>query len=159
MTIHYAELPRLRDSVHERTSNPTPRENCIAHAVGAPGEWWEPTTGRYWPVGPPYYNYSIESLVYVFERLGFAQCDSVEYEPEHEKIAIYGKNKKYTHVARQLASGTWTSKLGAEDDISHANLECLADAGDGTGEYGKVVCVMKRAISHSKGSKCCENTK
>ena len=54
-------------------------------------------------MGPPYYNRRIDSLVYVFERSGFIVCDTPEFEPGYEKIAIYGKDGAFTHVvARSL---------------------------------------------------------
>jgi hypothetical protein len=154
MTIYFNEFPHLRQSRHRLTSALERSENCIAHAAGASGEWWEPVIGRYWPLGPPYYNYKIESLVRVFERLGYELCDSVESESGYEKIAIYGIDNVYTHAARQLADGTWTSKLGPEDDISHAALNALAG-----GCYGSVVRILKRVKSNGKETQCCESSK
>jgi hypothetical protein len=150
--IDYAAFPNLRASAHRKTSEPASQENCIAHAAGARGEWWEPIIGRFWPVGAPFYNHRIDSLVRIFERMGYVLCESAEHEPEYQKIAIYGVGDQYTHVARQLQeNGTWTSKLGAEDDINHATLEALAD-----GEYGRVARIMRRRISVRGESTCCE---
>ena len=87
MTINFADFPNMRDGNYRKTSDPLAEENCIAHACGARGEWWEPVLGRFWPVGPPYYNRKIESLIRVFQRRGFIACDSPEHEPEYEKIA------------------------------------------------------------------------
>ena len=140
LTIDYSAFPNLTADNHERTSDPASGENCIAHSVGAWGEWWEPIIGRFWPVGPPYYNHRIESLVHVFERMGFAASDSAEFEPEYDKIAIYGDGGEYTHAARQLREdGTWTSKLGPADDIKHATPEALSG-----GAYGNVAKIMRR---------------
>ncbi len=151
--IHYSSFPNLRNAAHRKTSEPLSGENCIAHAVGARGEWWEPVLGRIWPLGAPYYNHKVESLVRVVERIGYVLCDSAKYEPNYEKLAIYGKGYEYTHVARQLGTdGTWTSKLGPEDDINHAALEAL----DGP-EYGSVVKIMKRRRSSREEVKCCED--
>ena len=152
MTIHYSALPNLREATHRKTSDPASDENCIAHTVGARGEWWEPIMGRYWPLGPPYYNHRVESLVRVYERFGFVVCDSAEHESEYEKIAIYGDGEEYTHAARQLtADGIWTSKLGPDDDINHATLEALAG-----GTYGQVVKLMRRRAG-VEDRKCCED--
>jgi len=49
------------------------------------------------------------------------------------------------HVARQLPSGRWSSKLGALQDIEH-DLHDL----EGT-EYGSVVLVMKRTLPATIG--------
>ncbi len=152
MTINPADFPNMREGNYRKTSDPLAEENCIAHACGARGEWWEPALGRSWPLGPPYYNKKIESLLYLFERRRFVVCDSPEHEPECEKIAIYGSGGAYTHVARQLSEdGTWTSKLGPEDDINHATLDVLVGP-----EYGDVVKIMKRRRSGDEIPRCCE---
>ena len=46
---------------------------------------------------------------------------------------------EWTHAARQLADGWWTSKLGPAEDIRHRTPQALA--GD---QYGQVVAFMKR---------------
>ena len=38
--IDYSAFPNLTKDNHRRTSDPASDENCIAHAVGARGEWW-----------------------------------------------------------------------------------------------------------------------
>ncbi len=151
MTLHYSAFPNLRNATHRKTSEPASQENCIAHAAGARGEWWEPVLGRFWPIGPPFYNHRVESLVRVFERLGYVICDSSEHETSFEKLAIYADGGQYTHVARQLPDGTWTSKLGAEDDINHLTLESLEG-----GDYGRVVRILSRRIAARSESTCCE---
>lgn len=151
--IDYSAFPNLTKDNHRRTSDPAGDENRSAHAVGARGEWWEPMEGRIWPIGPPFYDYKVDSLIRVFEQIGFVACDSAEHEPDYEKIAIYGDAGEYTHAARQLAAdGTWTSKLGPDDDICHATLESLAD-----GLYGKIVKIMRRRRTDHEGRKCCED--
>ncbi len=49
------------------------------------------------------------------------------------------------HAARQLKNGTWTSKLGVEDDISHPSPDALAG-----GSYGDVKLIMKRPYPAGK---------
>ena len=94
--------------------------------VVARGEWWEPVIGRFWPSVRRITITKSSCLVRIFERSGFVVCDTDELEPEFEKIAIYGSAGAYAHAARQLnEDGTWTSKLGTEDDINHATLQVL----------------------------------
>jgi hypothetical protein len=60
-----------------------------------------------------------------------------------EKIAIYGDGFAFKHVARQLESGSWTSKLGKLADIEHRELQWLAGEA-----YGVVMLCMSRARPH-----------
>ena len=54
---------------------------------------------------------------------------------------IYAKGDDYTHVARQLFDGRWTSKLGSGEDITHDSPEdILCD------DYGDIVHFMKRPM-------------
>ena len=56
----------------------------------------------------------------VFRSLGFVMRDDGDHEIGLEKIALYATDDdEYTHVARQLPSGKWTSKLGGLEDIEH----------------------------------------
>lgn len=61
-----------------------------------------------------------------------------------EKIAIFSIGREFTHVARQLADGRWTSKLGGIKDIAHT-LESLTG-----GDYGDVVGYMQRPRPESE---------
>ena len=111
--IDYSAFPKLTDTNHRRTSDPASDENCIAHALGARGEWWEPVIGRFWPIGPPYYNHRVDSLVRVYERIGYVACTSAELETEYEKVAIYGDGGEYTRSApardrRHLDEQAWS---------------------------------------------------
>ena len=52
------------------------------------------------------------------------QCAGVGLESSWDEIVIYGDEHGWpTHVARQLHDGSWTSKLGASEDIAHASVE------------------------------------
>jgi len=52
--------------------------------------------------------------------LGYEPCEGQDVEPGFEKIAIYvGSDDVPTHLARQLASGEWSSKCGQLEDIIH----------------------------------------
>jgi hypothetical protein len=57
-----------------------------------------------------------------------------------EKLAIFAdENSEPTHVARQLPSGAWSSKLGAGEDIEHSSLTALEGS-----VYGRVVQFLRR---------------
>ena len=62
-------------------------------------------------------------------------------EPGFEKVALYGDSEYYTHAARQLPSGKWTSKLGKAEDVEHDSPADLSG-----GVYAEVVLVMKRTL-------------
>ena len=70
-----------------------------------------------------------------------------ELEAGHEKVALYADDQgEWTHVARQLPDGWWTSKLGPDEDILHRTPQALA--GD---LYGQVQAIMKRTAPNASG--------
>jgi len=134
-----AEFPRLTPQNHRLSSQPTPQYNCIAWTAGDTEHWWQP--GVYWPIDAPADEYGIGILERAFSALGFEDCERSDLEDGFEKIALYGNSLYYSHAARQLADGTWTSKLGRTEDIEHETPEDVAG-----GLYGEVVQFMKRPI-------------
>lgn len=141
MTVNESCFPHLKANGYRVTSAPSDDQNCIGYAADKAGEWWDPAEDQIWPDGVAR-DYTVESLVQVFIALGYTPCDSPDNEPGYEKVAIYSDDEEYTHAAKQLPDGTWSSKLGPDDDINHPGLESLAD-----GMYGKVVRILKRARS------------
>lgn len=134
-------FPNLRQTGYEHTSARDIGYNCVAWAAGDQTRWWEnlPLPGYYWPddVGE---DGSIESLVKVFEQLGYEVCGSEDIEEGCEKVALYADtNGGYTHAARQLPDGWWTSKIGGFEDIRHRSLHGLCSS-----DYGGVMFIMKR---------------
>jgi hypothetical protein len=84
----------------------------------------------------------VGDLVAAFTSLGFIECESGRAEANFEKIAIYAIAQfEYTHAARQLPSGKWTSKLGHEELIEHDAPEDVAG-----GVYGTIYQFMKRPL-------------
>ena len=75
----------------------------------------------------------------LFAGEGFSVCEDEVLEPAYEKIAIYAFVGEFTHVARQLEDGRWTSKLGHLEVITHPSLANLS-----AGIYGSVHCTMRR---------------
>lgn len=139
-------FPNLRASGYRITSPAAETPNCIGWALHDTSSFWDPAlTGfrgvYYWPPGIPRTD-SLEAWIQLFELHGYRECESAELEAQTEKIAIYADASEVPqHVARQLRSGAWTSKLGSDDDIEHQILDGLV----GT-VYGTVVKVMKRSL-------------
>lgn len=73
--------------------------------------------------------------------MGYVACDDGMLEAGYVKVALYGSTWYYTHAARQLSSGKWTSKLGKAEDIEHDGPDDVAG-----GIYGEVVLYMRRQI-------------
>jgi hypothetical protein len=133
------EFPRLTADNHRVTSPATLTYNCIAWAAGDTEHWWQP--GKYWePKDWPEDDVSPGALEHAFSALGYQDCAmDARLEPGFEKVALYGIGSEYTHAARQLPHGKWTSKLGKAEDIEHDTPEDIAG-----GIYGAVMAIMKR---------------
>lgn len=138
----FSEFPNLKYCSHQKTSEETTIYNCIGFAAGETDRWWWPTRpDGYWPPKAPRVE-TLESFIIAFETLGYKTCDNSELEQGFEKVAIYiGIDGNPKHMARQLDSGKWTSKLGNDIDIEHATLEGME-----SDLYGKVAQIMKRPI-------------
>jgi hypothetical protein len=135
------EFPRLTSTNHRITSPASPDYNCVAWAVGDTDHWWQP--GVFWPVPSPPDDFGIGTLEQALAALGYLDCEGNQLlEDGFEKVAIYGSNLFYTHAARQLPSGRWTSKLGRDVDIEHDSPDDVAG-----GIYGEVVQIMRRPRS------------
>jgi hypothetical protein len=127
---------------HKVTSPETLNYNCVAWAAeDVYRRWWPSANSRihYWPSGIPRQE-TVEVFVRAFVRLGYAPCDSRELEEGYQKVALYISSAGIpTHMARQMDSGKWTSKLGTLEDIVHESLECLEGK-----DYGSVFRILKR---------------
>lgn len=121
------------------TSPKTEDYNCIAWAANENDAWWSHLPGYRWPV--ELRSPLIESLIAAYTSIGFEVCGEDSPEPGYEKVALYARNDLWTHAARQLPDGKWTSKLGPEEDISHKSPSCLEGMA-----YGNVHCIMRRPI-------------
>lgn len=125
-----AHWPNLSEEERLGTSPRSNAYNGIAWAAGEDDRWWEPDDPRYdphigpkyWPDGVPH-RYTVENCVRVFAQLGYTECEGPGQEPGFEKVAIYADDDgDPTHVARQLPSGVWTSKMGTLEDAEHATV-------------------------------------
>jgi hypothetical protein len=137
-------FPRLESDPYEVTSPEDIKYNCVAWAAG-PAEvrrkWWPaPSPFYYWPVEPR--EETIGGFIKAFGQLGYVVCATGELESGYEKLAIYGdETGAPTHMARQLPTGHWTSKLGELEDIEHLTLEQLSGS-----DYGQAVQFLKRKL-------------
>ena len=135
------DFPRLTAQNHRITSPATPKYNCIAWAAEDVEHWWQP--GIYWlPEEWPADDFGLGALEQAFLRLGYQSCElNSTLEPGFLKVALYGFGFTYTHAARQLSTGKWTSKLGKGEDIEHETPDDIAG-----GLYGEVAGIMKKAF-------------
>jgi hypothetical protein len=135
-----SDFPRLTSDNHQETSPAAIAYNCIAWAVEDTQHWWQP--GVYWlPDNWPVNDFGLGALERVFRTLGYEDCGMDEkLEVGSTKVALFASSSFiYTHAARQLPSGKWTSKLGKDIDIEHDSPAVVAG-----GVYGEVMQVMKR---------------
>ena len=103
-------------------------------------KWWWPDAYSYWPVGLPRES-TIDNFIKAFALEGYQVCEHVHLEDGYQKVALFAYNGKPKHMARQLPSGRWTSKLGDGWDIEHTTLEGVESR-----DYGKVAVLLKKPI-------------
>lgn len=134
------EFPKLAGSFFDKTSRPTERYNCVAWAAQENDRWWWPEfyPFSYWPPGFDRVA-TLEVLISVFQARGYELCENGELEEGYEKVVIYARLNRPTHMARQKPSGIWTSKLGKGMDIDHATPQGIENH-----KYGKAAQYMKR---------------
>ena len=132
-----SSFPNLTSGGYEITSDFSLDYNCIAWAAGDISRWWWPA-GDHWPTDDT--SATVASFCRAFATIGYEEADDDSLEPGCEKVALFAKEGRVTHAARQLTSGRWTSKLGSDVDIEH-------DLRGIEGEiYGTVVMVLKRPL-------------
>ena len=135
------DFPLLRKFGYTVTSPRNNKYNCIAWSLHDDAKWWWPKPPWYWPTSVPRIA-TVSAFTMAYALQGYAICDSREREDGFEKVALYiGSDGLVTHAARQLQDGSWTSKLGAEFDISHSleAIECQT--------YGTISTILRRALS------------
>jgi len=141
-------FPNLTATKQTITSPIDANYNCVAWAVNETLRWWEPY-GLIIPASfPPYYwpddlpqNLLPQTFIRLFEAHGFEVTDDNRLEHDFEKLALYVRENKFQHVARQLPNGRWTSKIGTNEDIEHGLGDLESDIPYG---YGKASIFMKR---------------
>jgi hypothetical protein len=108
--------------------------NCIAHSMRIYHKW-------VWPQGA-----SVQEFDQLYGSLGYRRTRTLDYrfDPKVEKVVLYATRRSdgsfnCTHGSRQLADGTWTSKLGGGPLIRHPTPDCV-----GGGLYGEPIYVYVR---------------
>lgn len=140
------KFPNLKQEKFEITSEATPGYNCIAWAANDTSKYWwprgfQPYPARYyyWPRNLPRVS-TLDNFIQAFVLLGYERCGTSELQQGYEKVAIYVDTRSVpTHMARQLESGAWTSKLGDDEDIEHSELASVEGA-----SYGRAHTFLKR---------------
>ncbi|MBY0513860.1 MAG: hypothetical protein K2P78_08100 [Gemmataceae bacterium] len=122
------------------THPPDPAYNCVAWAAGVTDAvWWPADPDGYWPPGVPD-ELTVDAVVAALATtVGYAPCPDGGYEPGFEKAAVYARGGVPTHVARQLAGGRWSSKLGRDCTVSHATPGGVEGA-----VYGSAAAFLRR---------------
>lgn len=136
--------PNISPDQYQITRPETSDYNCIGWGAEEDDRWWDPTDpDQYWPDEVPR-ELTIAAFIQAYATIDYIACDSVEFEPGFQKLAIYARDDgqpdsgQPTHVARQLPNGRWTSKIGEFEDIEH-ELEGLTGF-----YYGTVTQILKR---------------
>jgi hypothetical protein len=133
--------PNLSDESFTVTSPATITYNCVAWAYGIDTVRMWPDQEDYWWPEDVLNQDSLEGFTALFSSIGYELCDDATLEAGYEKVAIYADSGEPTHVARQLPSGRWTSKVGDLVDIEHLW------PGDLEGKrQGWVALVMRRTL-------------
>ena len=133
-------FPRLKRIAFTITSPETSEYNCIAWAAGDTRRVWWPHQSPYvfWPPAAPR-KLELDAFMAAFGTLGYSPCADGTLEAGVEKVALFiNQNGEPTHAARQLTTGTWTSKLGQWEDIGHSVYGLEA------GDYGNVAQYLSR---------------
>ncbi len=138
----------LPDGRYQITSPQTLNYNCIAWAASETNRKWWPI-GAHWPQNIPREE-TVAAFILAFATRNYEPCDNGTLEDGYEKVVIYvDSSQTPTHMARQLSSGRWTSKLGDLEDIEHETLRQLED-----GHYGRAIQYLKRPIASNKRAGC-----
>ena len=140
-------FPNLDSQHFEPVSEETNDYNCIAWAAEDTDNWWWPLPEEdgYWPPSIPR-TVEKHAFIAAFKAMGYGECGTnFDLEFGYEKVALYlDPNDKPTHMARQLSSGIWTSKLGPIWDIEHSSPSGVEGI-----PYGTAAVALRRPIQQS----------
>jgi hypothetical protein len=132
-------FPSLSESGYSKSSERDPEYNCFAFAVHDTKQYWQKVAvhGYYWPLER---DDRLEDWIEALRLNNFKVTNDWNLEAGFERVCIYVNDAgSPEHVARQLESGSWTSKIGRDEDIEHLTLDGLKGK-----EYGELKIMMKR---------------
>jgi hypothetical protein len=138
-------FPNLEREIYCAESERDEDYNCIAWAANDTDTPWWPTPDPrdgYWPIA--WRAVHKDCFIEAFKSHGGYEVCATDFSLEigYEKVALYlDSNDEPQHMARQLSSGVWTSKLGKAWDILHQTQKGVEGQ-----RYGTAVIVMRRPI-------------
>ncbi len=128
---HYEQwFPRLRHDWFDFTGPKDGRYNCFAWAMHKKTTWVD---AYRWPVHVACDLNSERCGFRHWEALGYERTDEGVYTPGYDTIGLYFADASHwfdekdtlVHATRALPNGHWTSKIGAEERISHEYADSL----------------------------------
>jgi hypothetical protein len=130
-------------SNYRKTSEETIDYNCVAYVNEIEDDPIDFSTDE---IGAPAKDKSSKPYIEYFKEHRFIECEDGTHEEGIQKIAIYEfPDGDFAHVAKQMANGTWRSKIGELEDIEHP-LNALEYENYNGESYGIVKRFMKREI-------------
>jgi hypothetical protein len=133
-------FPRL-GAAYEVLGKATPAYNCVAWALGRDDRW-------IWPAAQGHAA-GFDDFDALFRTHGYRRLSALNYDRAagYDKLVLYAKRNgsgalEPTHSARQLADGSWSSKLGKLPLIRHLHPD---DIDGGTYGQAHAVYVRRRA--------------
>jgi hypothetical protein len=141
-----SKFPNLSKERFSPESESTDDYNCIAWAAEDVDQPWWPSPDpqdAYWPIS--WRAVEVDCFVEAFKINGqYEECgQDFSLEQGYEKVALYvdAKNEPQ-HMARQLPTGLWTSKMGVTGwDIIHETPQGIEG-----NIYGRAMLALRRSI-------------
>lgn len=125
------------------TSRKKKTYNCLRWAMGKKDIWVDmDMIQQMHNLDPATLDHSANGYAECLNKYyGYEICENGDSEEGFEKVALYEKNGDWTHIARLLPNGHWTSKMGKLEDIEHYTLESLSGR-----LYGKFALFMRKPV-------------
>ena len=115
-----------------------PNDVPVSPTPPANERWWQTDEDYYWPPNARRED-TLDGWIEAFAQLGFQPAALGDVGADASVVAIYADPEGLpTHVARRMPGGSWSSKLGEYEDITH---ELSGLEGD---FYGSVAVFLSR---------------